>query len=92
MSTIEPVTPHDVRAFAARVCAVNVTPSPVDQGEYERLRSKLFAACRDDPKGLDRITAVTNAAKACLTPGRTGDGRTVRRFRNAVTELINHFA
>jgi hypothetical protein len=92
MSTIETVTPDDVRAFAARVCAVNVTLSPVDQEEYERLRSKLFAACRDDPRGIDRIAAVTNAAKACLTPGRIGDGRTIARFRNAVTALINHFA
>jgi hypothetical protein len=64
----------------------------VDQEEYERLRSKLFTACQGDPRGIDRITAVTNAAKACLTPGRIGDGRTLARFRNAVAALINYFA
>lgn len=92
MSMIEPVTPDDVRAFAARVCAVNVAPSPVDQEEYERLRSKLFAACRNDPKGIDSIAGVVNAAKACLTPGRSSDGRNTARLRQAVTRLINHFA
>ena len=92
MGSTSTVSADDVRAFAARVCAANVTRSPREQEEYERLRAKLFAACRNDPKGIDRIAAVTNAAKACLTPGRQSDGRTIKRLHDAVHRLIQHFA
>lgn len=92
MITADTVTPSDVRAFAARVCAANITRSPIEQREYERLRGKLFAACQGDAKGIDRITAVTRAANACLTPGRINDQPTLTRLRKAVTDLINHFA
>ena len=92
MSHTEPVTADDVRAFAARVCAANITRSPHEQAEYERLRAKLFAAAGTDPRGIDRIAAVTRAAKACLTPGRVGDAQTLRHLRIAITALVNYFA
>lgn len=88
----DPVTPADVRAFAARACAAHIRLSAVDQEEYERLRSKLFAAVQGDPHGIDRIAAVTRAVKTCLTPGRTDDQRATADLRRAVDSLINHLA
>lgn len=92
MSQTDPVTAADVRAFAVRVVAANITRSAAEQAEYERLRAKLFAAAGGDPGGIDRIAAVTRAAKACLVPGRGGDDRTLVRLRTAITTLINYFA
>lgn len=86
------VSAAEVRAFASHLCAAEAMGSEPDRREYERLRTKLLNACRGSGKGLDRITALSRAARASVVPGATTDPAVLTRLRQAVDNLIHYFA
>lgn len=92
MDTETKVSADEVRAFASHLCAAKAMGSEPDQREYERLRSKLLSACRGRAKGLDRVTALSRAARASVAPGATTDPAVLSRLQRAVDNLIQYFA
>lgn len=91
MSKPGAVSARDVRTFAVLVEVEHITRSPAERREYQRLRTKLVAACGGDADGLGRIAALDRAARASLARGRCTDGATIDRWRTTVNHLIAYY-